>query len=56
MRIMVAESAGHETVPMFMRYAHTDDKPVCKAAELVANHRRAYFVGRTSPAESAVAA
>ena len=31
---------GHKTVAMFMRYVHTEDKPVREAAELVANRRK----------------
>ena len=31
---------GHTTVVMFMRYVHTEDKPVREAAELVANRRK----------------
>lgn len=31
---------AHKTVPMFMRYVHTEDKPVRKAAELVASRRK----------------
>jgi hypothetical protein len=33
------EADGHKTVAMFMRYVHTEDKPVREAAELVANRR-----------------
>ena len=32
---------AHKTVAMFMRYVHTEDKPVREAAELVANRRKA---------------
>ena len=32
---------AHKTVAMFMRYVHTEDKPVREAAELVANRRQA---------------
>ncbi|VVE83016.1 tyrosine-type recombinase/integrase [Pandoraea sputorum] len=31
---------AHKTVAMFMRYVHTEDDPVRKAAELVANRRK----------------
>ncbi len=31
---------AHKTVVMFMRYVHTEDDPVRKAAELVANRRK----------------
>ncbi|RAZ63024.1 site-specific integrase [Enterobacter cloacae] len=31
---------AHKTVVMFMRYVHTEDKPVREAAELVANWRK----------------
>ncbi|HCB1523782.1 TPA: tyrosine-type recombinase/integrase [Citrobacter braakii] len=31
---------AHKTVVMFMRYVHTEDKPVREAAELVANRRK----------------
>nr|CAA71790.1 putative integrase [Cupriavidus necator] len=31
---------AHKTVAMFMRYVHTEDKPVREAAELVANRRK----------------
>ncbi|MGQ5315332.1 tyrosine-type recombinase/integrase [Xanthomonas arboricola pv. corylina] len=31
---------AHKTVVMFMRYVHTEDKPVRDAAELVANRRK----------------
>ena len=32
---------AHKTVAMFMRYVHTEDKPVREAAELVATRRKA---------------
>lgn len=35
---------------MFMRYVHTEDKPVREAAELVASRRKA-ITGMQSPAE-----
>jgi hypothetical protein len=31
---------AHKTLVMFMRYVHTEDKPVREAAELVANRRK----------------
>ncbi len=31
---------AHKTVVMFVRYVHTEDKPVRDAAELVANRRK----------------
>ena len=31
---------AHKTVAMFMRYVHTEDDPVRKAAELVASRRK----------------
>jgi integrase len=37
---------AHKTVVMFMRYVHTEDKPVREAAELVANRRKAITGGR----------
>lgn len=40
----------HKTVAMFMRYAHTEDDPVRKAAELVAARRKAVGGGRRRPA------
>jgi hypothetical protein len=36
---------AHKTVVMFMRYVHTEDKPVREAAELVANRRKAITGG-----------
>jgi hypothetical protein len=39
---------AHKTVAMFMRYVHTEDKPVRKAAELVANRRKT-ITGRNVP-------
>ncbi|GAO21768.1 MAG: tyrosine-type recombinase/integrase [Proteobacteria bacterium] len=47
---------AHKTVAMFMRYVHTEDKPVREAAELVASRRRAITGARRStPAEAAAA-
>ncbi len=39
---------AHKTVAMFMRYVHTEDDPVRKAAELVANRRKS-VVGARQP-------
>lgn len=44
---------AHKTVAMFMRYVHTEDDPVRKAAELVANRRQSITGGRR-PAEATV--
>ncbi|CAJ0797185.1 tyrosine-type recombinase/integrase [Ralstonia holmesii] len=43
---------AHKTVTMFMRYVHTEDDPVRKAAELVTNRRKA-ITGAQRPAEVA---
>ena len=43
---------GHKTVAMFMHYVHTEDDPVRKAAELVAN-RRKMITGASSRKEVA---
>ena len=43
---------AHKTVAMFMRYVHTEDKPVREAAELVANRRKA-ITGAQRPVEVA---
>ncbi|GGC10382.1 integrase [Oxalicibacterium flavum] len=37
---------AHKTVAMFMRYVHTEDDPVRKAAELVANRRKTVVAGK----------
>lgn len=37
---------AHKTVAMFMRYVHTEDDPVRKAAELVANRRKSVVGAR----------
>ena len=42
---------AHKTVAMFMRYVHTEDKPVRDAAELVAM-RRTTITGAQRPAEA----
>ncbi|OAI58722.1 integrase [Ralstonia solanacearum] len=42
---------AHKTVVMFMRYVHTEDKPVREAAELVANRRKA-ITGASRTAEA----
>lgn len=39
---------AHKTVAMFMRYVHTEDDPVRKAAELVASRRQA-IIGAQRP-------
>ena len=45
---------AHKTVAMFMRYVHTEDKPVREAAELVASRRKAITgARRTDPVEAA---
>ncbi len=45
---------AHKTVAMFMRYVHTEDKPVREAAELVANRRKT--ITGMQPAKSVEAA
>ena len=42
---------AHKTVAMFMRYVHTEDKPVRDAAELVAMRRKT-ITGAQRPAEA----
>ncbi len=42
---------AHKTVAMFMRYVHTEDDPVRKAAELVANRRKSVVGTRQEPKE-----
>ncbi|HCH7770179.1 TPA: tyrosine-type recombinase/integrase [Pseudomonas aeruginosa] len=42
---------AHKTVAMFMRYVHTEDDPVRKAAELVANRRKTVVSARQKPKE-----
>lgn len=42
---------AHKTVAMFMRYVHTEDDPVRKAAELVANRRKTVISARQKPKE-----
>jgi len=42
---------AHKTVAMFMRYVHTEDDPVRKAAELVANRRKTITGAKQPPAE-----
>jgi len=44
---------AHKTVAMFMRYVHTEDDPVRKAAELVANRRKTITGAKRHPAEAA---
>ncbi|WP_152371875.1 tyrosine-type recombinase/integrase, partial [Pseudomonas aeruginosa] len=45
---------AHKTVAMFMRYVHTEDDPVRKAAELVATRRKS-VVGARQKQEQAIA-
>ncbi|QAU22637.1 DUF4102 domain-containing protein [Dyella sp. M7H15-1] len=45
---------AHKTVAMFMRYVHTEDDPVRKAAELVATRRKS-VIGRRREPEKVVA-
>ena len=40
---------AHKTVVMFMRYVHTQDDPVRKAAELVATRRKSVVGTRLEP-------
>lgn len=42
---------AHKTVTMFMRYVHTEDNPVRKAAELVASRRKSVVGTRQEPKE-----
>lgn len=42
---------AHKTVAMFMRYVHTEDDPVRKAAELVASRRKSVISTRQTPTE-----
>ncbi|TQN07266.1 site-specific recombinase XerD [Acidovorax temperans] len=44
---------AHKTVAMFMRYVHTEDDPVRKAAELVANRRKSVVSARQEPEQVA---
>lgn len=43
---------AHKTVAMFMRYVHTEDDPVRKAAELVASRRKSVVSTRQEPKEA----
>ncbi|CAM8647230.1 hypothetical protein MCEMSHM24_03690 [Comamonadaceae bacterium] len=36
---------AHKTVAMFMRYVYTEDDPVRRAAEVVANRRKTVIAG-----------
>ena len=47
---------AHKTVAMFMRYVHTEDDPVRKAAELVANRRKTVVMGKPSAVQEGTAA
>ncbi len=42
---------SHKTVAMFMRYVHTEDDPVRKAAKLVASRRKSVVSTRQEPKE-----
>ncbi|MFC3608507.1 tyrosine-type recombinase/integrase [Stutzerimonas tarimensis] len=44
---------AHKTVAMFMRYVHTEDDPVRKAAELVASRRKSIIGTRQEPEQVA---
>ena len=46
---------AHKTVAMFMRYVHTEDKPVREAAELVASRRKTITGTKRPPAAEATA-
>ncbi|WP_246797150.1 tyrosine-type recombinase/integrase [Burkholderia perseverans] len=46
---------AHKTVAMFMRYVHTEDKPVREAAELVANRRKTITGAKRTLAAEATA-
>ena len=47
---------AHKTVAMFMRYVHTEDKPVREAAEVVANRRKAVVLGKRPVAQEGATA
>ncbi len=47
---------AHKTVAMFMRYVHTEDDPVRRVAEVVANRRKTVIVGRQAIGEDGGAA
>ncbi|MBN0997528.1 tyrosine-type recombinase/integrase, partial [Pseudomonas aeruginosa] len=47
---------AHKTVAMFMRYVHTEDDPVRKAAELVANRRKTVVMGKPLAAQESTTA
>ena len=46
---------AHKTVAMFMRYVHTEDDPVRKAADLVANRRKIITGARQQQPQEATA-
>jgi hypothetical protein len=46
---------AHKTVAMFMRYVHTEDKPVRQAAELVATRRQTITGARQQQPQEATA-
>jgi len=47
---------AHKTVAMFMRYVHTEDKPVREVAEVVANRRKAVVLGKRPVAQEGATA
>lgn len=47
---------AHKTVATFMRYVHTEDDPVRKAANLVADRRKTIVGARKQPQQEKVAA
>ncbi len=47
---------AHKTVAMFMRYVPTEDDPVSKAAELVANRRKTVVMGKQPAVQEGTAA
>lgn len=47
---------AHKTVAMFMRFVHTEDDPVRRAAEVVANRRKTVIAGRQAVGENGGAA
>ncbi len=48
--------SAHKTVGQFMRYVHTEDDSVRKAAELVATRRQSVVGSRKQPQQKKVAA
>ncbi|WP_458309524.1 tyrosine-type recombinase/integrase [Stenotrophomonas sp. SXG-1] len=47
---------AHKTLAMFMRYVHTEDKPVREAAEAMANRRKAVVLGKRPAAQEVATA